>query len=43
MQKASSWNDAEILGMEVAGITTLKFTSKSGEKGFQSADVAGAK
>jgi hypothetical protein len=41
LQEVDSWNDAEIRGMNTVRITILKFTSKSGEKGFQSADVAG--
>jgi hypothetical protein len=42
LQEVDSWNDAEIRGMNTVRTTILKFTSKSGEKGFQSADVAGA-
>ena len=41
MQEVDSWNDVETRGMRIAGIAILKFTSKSGEKGFQSAKVAG--
>ncbi len=43
LQEVNSWNDAEIRGMITVRVAILKFTSKSGEKGFQSADAAGAK
>jgi hypothetical protein len=42
LQEFDLWTDVETRGTRIAGIAILKFTSKSGEKGFQSADVAGA-